>query len=59
MPPAPEFDNIYLPPVQSLRPYIAGDVVSRPRLYKLLEQGASLALVVAPAGYGKTTLIAN
>jgi len=59
MPPATDYDNIYLPPVQPLRPYIAGDVVLRPRLHKLLEQGASLTLVVAPAGYGKTTLIAN
>jgi LuxR family maltose regulon positive regulatory protein len=46
-------------PVQSLRPHIAVDIITRPRLLKLLEYGASLTLVVAPAGYGKTTLIAN
>ncbi len=45
--------------VQSLRPHTAADVVARPRLLKLLDYGASLTLVVAPAGYGKTTLIAS
>jgi LuxR family maltose regulon positive regulatory protein len=46
-------------PIRLLRPYIAADIVTRPRLLRLLEHGASLTLVVAPAGYGKTTLIAD
>lgn len=45
--------------MQLMRPHIAGDVMSRPRLFKLLDRGADLTLVVAPAGYGKTTLIAD
>ncbi len=44
---------------QALRPHTAADIVTRPRLLQLLEHGASLTLVVAPAGYGKTTLIAE
>ena len=44
---------------QALRPHMAADIVTRPRLLQLLEHGASLTLVVAPAGYGKTTLIAD
>ena len=46
-------------PIRLLRPYIAADIITRPRLLRLLEHGASLTLVVAPAGYGKTTLIAD
>ena len=38
---------------------LAADVVVRPRLLKLLEQKVGLTLVVAPAGYGKTTLLCN
>lgn len=59
MPPASHYTGVYPPPLQLMRPHIAGDVVSRPRLLKLLDRGADLTLVVAPAGYGKTTLIAD
>jgi len=46
-------------PLSALRPHTATDIIARPRLHRLLDQGASLTLVVAPAGYGKTTLIAD
>jgi LuxR family maltose regulon positive regulatory protein len=36
---------------------LPGDVVVRSRLLALLNRQASLTLVVAPAGYGKTTLV--
>ncbi len=38
-----------------------GDAVSRPRLIELLDRGreARLTLVSAPAGFGKTTLLAR
>lgn len=49
----------YASPIQALRPHIAADIVTRPRLLRLLEPGADLTLVVAPAGYGKTTMIAD
>jgi LuxR family maltose regulon positive regulatory protein len=54
-----EYSSLHRSPIQPLRPHIAADIVARPRLLKLLEHGASLTLVVAPAGYGKTSLIAN
>src|SRR5581483_262726 len=46
--------KLYLPP---LRP----NVVSRPRLLKLLNEGLhrKLTLIAAPAGFGKTTLISE
>jgi ATP/maltotriose-dependent transcriptional regulator MalT len=53
------YRNTHSSPFQALRPHTAADTVTRPRLLRLLEQGASLTLVVAPAGYGKTTLIAD
>ncbi len=42
-------------------PALRGDAVARPRLTELLDQGrgARLALVSAPAGFGKTTLLAR
>ena len=42
-------------------PRIAPDCISRPRLYESLNQGLKrkLTLVSAPAGYGKTTLVAQ
>lgn len=39
------------------RPRLARDVVIRPRLFARLDELPLLALVVAPAGYGKTTLV--
>ena len=59
MPPPIEYANIDPPPEHSLRPHIAGDIVPRPRLLAMLQRDASLTLVVAPAGYGKTTLVAD
>ena len=38
-------------------PRLANDLISRPRLLARLDRLASLSLIVAPAGYGKTTLI--
>ncbi|CAN5603715.1 hypothetical protein BH23CHL5_BH23CHL5_22660 [soil metagenome] len=43
-------------------PPLRHDLVERPRLLELLESGVSeakLTLVSAPAGYGKTTLLAQ
>lgn len=41
------------------RPAVGGSLVNRPHLHKLLNLGleGSLTLVIAPAGFGKTTLI--
>ncbi len=43
------------------RPRITADLVPRPRLLERLDraQGGPLTLVVAPAGYGKTTLVST
>jgi LuxR family maltose regulon positive regulatory protein len=43
------------------RPRITGGLVPRPRLLERLEKrrGRALTLVVAPAGYGKSTLVAS
>jgi len=43
------------------RPHLRRDLVSRPRLLERLDEGAGhdLTLVSAPAGYGKTTLLAE
>ncbi|HYA09165.1 MAG TPA: hypothetical protein VEG24_06210, partial [Gaiellaceae bacterium] len=49
-------------PVTRVRPpHVRRDLVSRPRLLELLESGAGrrLTLVSAPAGFGKTTLLAE
>ena len=42
-------------------PFIAATVVPRPRLFRLLDgwQEQRLTAVIAPAGYGKTTLVAS
>ncbi len=41
------------------RPRLTWDLVSRPRLFKILDRGLSqpLILVSAPAGYGKSTVV--
>jgi LuxR family maltose regulon positive regulatory protein len=46
--------KLYIPPLRV-------DRVARPRLYELLDTGSqrSLTLVSAPAGFGKTTLLAS
>ena len=46
---------------QALPPAARGDAVARPRLTELLDRGrrARLTLVSAPAGFGKTTLLAR
>jgi len=54
-----EQNSSYPSSLQALRPHVAADIVKRARLLRLLEHGATLTLVVAPAGYGKTTLIAD
>ncbi len=41
------------------RPRLSRDLVPRPRLLSRLESQSSLVLVVAPAGYGKTTLVGS
>ncbi|MBK8050662.1 MAG: hypothetical protein IPK16_28295 [Anaerolineales bacterium] len=41
------------------RPRVSGDLVVRPRLYAALDRRRPLTVVVAPAGYGKTTLISS
>lgn len=43
------------------RPHVTDDLIERPRLYAKLISGqlASLTLVSAPAGYGKTTLLGS
>lgn len=40
-------------------PRTADDVILRPRLLARLDRLATLSLIVAPAGYGKTTLIST
>ena len=41
------------------RPRVGGQAVSRPRLTEQLDTAAGLVLVIAPAGYGKTTLLST
>jgi LuxR family maltose regulon positive regulatory protein len=41
------------------RPRLSGDLVHRPRLLSQLQSLSTLTLVVAPAGYGKTTLVSS
>ena len=38
-------------------PRLANDLILRPRLLERLDRLATLSLIVAPAGYGKTTLV--
>jgi LuxR family transcriptional regulator, maltose regulon positive regulatory protein len=38
-------------------PRLTNDLIARPRLMERLDRLATLALIVAPAGYGKTTLV--
>ena len=58
---ATETDTLPLIRTKLYRPRITGDLVPRPRLLERLEQRRDrpLTLVVAPAGYGKTTLVAS
>ena len=41
------------------RPRVGGQLVLRPRLSEQLNGAAGLVLVIAPAGYGKTTLLST
>ena len=41
------------------RPRVGGQLVIRPRLSEQLNTEAGLVLVIAPAGYGKTTLLST
>jgi LuxR family maltose regulon positive regulatory protein len=58
---ATETDTLPLIRTKLYRPRITGDLVPRPRLLERLEQRRDrpLTLVVAPAGYGKTTLVTS
>jgi LuxR family maltose regulon positive regulatory protein len=57
--PAARLDSDHL--VRSARPLFGPGLVSRPRLLSRLRQGGAshIALLSAPAGYGKTTLLAE
>jgi len=54
----PETDTLSLLRTKLHRPRITGDLVLRPRLQKRLDRQCDrpLTLIVAPTGYGKTTL---
>lgn len=41
------------------RPRITSELIERPRLYTTLSRRRPLTVVVAPAGYGKTTLVGS
>ena len=41
------------------RPHPAAGTIARPRLFALLAEQHPLTLVVAPAGFGKTTLVSS
>jgi LuxR family maltose regulon positive regulatory protein len=58
---ATETETLPLIRTKLYRPRITGDLVPRPRLVERLEKrrGRALTLVVAPAGYGKTTLVTS
>lgn len=58
---ATETDTVPLIRTKLYRPRIVGDLVARPRLLQRLKerQGRPLTLVVAPAGFGKTTLVSS
>jgi LuxR family maltose regulon positive regulatory protein len=58
---ATETDTLPLIRTKLYRPRITGDLVPRPRLLQRLEQhqGRPLTLVVAPTGFGKTTLVSS
>jgi LuxR family maltose regulon positive regulatory protein len=51
----------YLLTTKISRPHVVSDLVARPRVYERLERGrrGPLTLVSAPAGFGKTTLLAD
>ena len=56
-----EIDSLPLIRTKLYQPRVTGDLVPRPRLLQRLEQrrGRPLTLVVAPAGFGKTTLVSS
>ena len=58
---ATETDTVQLIHTKLYRPHITGDLVPRTRLLERLEErrGRPLTLVVAPAGFGKTTLVSS
>jgi LuxR family maltose regulon positive regulatory protein len=41
------------------RPHLTGEAIPRPRLFRELDLLAPLTVIVAPAGYGKTTLVST
>ena len=56
-----EVDNLSLLRTKLHRPRVTGDLVLRPRLQKRLDRQCDrpLTLIVAPTGFGKTTLAAS
>ena len=56
---APEFGQIPVIRTKLQRPHPAAGTIARPRLFALLAEQHPLTLVVAPAGFGKTTLLSS
>jgi LuxR family maltose regulon positive regulatory protein len=56
---APEFGKIAVIRTKLQRPHPAAGTIARPRLFALLAEQRPLTLVVAPAGFGKTTLVSS
>ena len=56
---APEFGKIPVIRTKLQRPHPAAGTIARPRLFALLAEQHPLTLVVAPAGFGKTTLVSS
>lgn len=49
----------FIPRTKLRPPRLPGDLLLRPRLLERLERPQILSLVLAPAGYGKTTLVSS
>ncbi len=56
---APELGKTTLIQTKLQRPHPAAGTIARPRLFALLAEQHPLTLVVAPAGFGKTTLVSS
>jgi LuxR family maltose regulon positive regulatory protein len=59
MPTSPDNQVRYLVQTKLHPPHISREIVVRPRLLHLFDLEAELTLVIAAAGYGKTTLLCN
>ena len=49
----------FVPRMKLRPPRLSEDLLRRPRLIEKLDRPQSLSLVIAPAGYGKTTLVST